>query len=376
MVRCVAFLMPFLFGSLRTTKLSTHLRSSFQFPVVTVRNLLTLDDDGNNNTDDNYMHLAAELAKKGLGRTFPNPAVGCVLVSNGKVLGSGFHPKAGFPHAEIFALLEAAGHVKSGVEAANMVVESKGNPDSHIMDLVKRYSEPGGPEDLFGDCLSKTPVTAYVTLEPCCHFGRTPPCASSLALAKANRVVVGLRDPNPRVDGGGFKVLEAAGVKVELANEKSVVSCKSLVENFCKRIIFQPEFYQAEMTGKKRSAMRSYASRKISEKKLPFIEWGGESLPVTSSMETDIMSMLLKPEWMEHVDSMLWTHELLQLKLSKAIAKRKGSTLLGTRVAQELKAEVIQSRGHTVLLYRPGMPPVLDFLQGAEMTEDVDEGGP
>lgn len=123
--------------------------------------------------DEHFMALALKEAQKGVGLSSPNPPVGCVLVKNDRVIGLGAHSRAGDPHGEIIALMDA---------------ESRGN-------------EVSG-------------ATAYVTLEPCCHHGRTPPCTDALLQAGLRRVVVGVRDPNPRVDGGGIAILRAAGLEV------------------------------------------------------------------------------------------------------------------------------------------------------------------
>ena len=120
--------------------------------------------------DRYFMMLAIEQAKRGLYTTRPNPAVGCVIVQAEQIIGQGFHPKAGEPHAEVFALKEA------GTQAAG--------------------------------------ATAYVTLEPCSHTGRTPPCALALVAAKVKRVVIAGLDPNPQVAGRGVKLLEQAGIEV------------------------------------------------------------------------------------------------------------------------------------------------------------------
>ncbi|MDV2859757.1 bifunctional diaminohydroxyphosphoribosylaminopyrimidine deaminase/5-amino-6-(5-phosphoribosylamino)uracil reductase RibD [Psychrobacter sp. CAM01] len=120
--------------------------------------------------DRYFMMLAIEQAKQGLYTTRPNPAVGCVIVQAGMVVGQGFHPKAGQPHAEVFALKNA------GAQAAG--------------------------------------ATAYVTLEPCSHTGRTPPCALGLIEAGVQRVVIAGLDPNPQVAGRGVKLLEQAGIAV------------------------------------------------------------------------------------------------------------------------------------------------------------------
>ncbi len=122
---------------------------------------------------DHFMALALREGMKGVGLSSPNPPVGCLLVRDGRILGRGVHTRAGDPHGEIMALRDAEGR----------------------------------GETLRG-------ATAYVTLEPCCHHGRTPPCTEALIRSGITRVVVGARDPNPRVDGGGFALLRSHGVEV------------------------------------------------------------------------------------------------------------------------------------------------------------------
>lgn len=116
------------------------------------------------------MQLALEQARIGLGRTAPNPPVGAVIVKDSRVIGMGFHPAAGQPHAEIFAL-------KSCKE------------------------DPKG-------------ATLYVTLEPCCHYGKTPPCTKAIIEAGLKRVVIATLDPNPKVAGKGRQELMNAGIEV------------------------------------------------------------------------------------------------------------------------------------------------------------------
>lgn len=120
--------------------------------------------------DSYFMMLAIEQAKLGLYSTRPNPAVGCVIVLAEEVVGQGFHPKVGQPHAEVFALKD------SGIRAVG--------------------------------------ATAYVTLEPCSHTGRTPPCAKALIESGVSRVVVAGLDPNPQVAGRGVRLLQQAGIEV------------------------------------------------------------------------------------------------------------------------------------------------------------------
>jgi len=120
--------------------------------------------------DAHWMNLALEEARKGVGKTAPNPPVGAVIVKNGRVIGEGYHRRAGTPHAECHALREAGARARG--------------------------------------------ATLYVTLEPCCHQGRTPPCVDAIVDAKIARVVVGMRDPNPLVNGRGNAALKRAGIAV------------------------------------------------------------------------------------------------------------------------------------------------------------------
>lgn len=121
--------------------------------------------------DEKYMRLAMQLAGNAIGRTSPNPLVGAVIVKDNRVVGCGWHRKAGTPHAEVHALNQA-GELAQGADV-------------------------------------------YVTLEPCAHYGKTPPCAKALVEAKVKNVYGGLLDVNPKVAGEGFKILEDAGIHVE-----------------------------------------------------------------------------------------------------------------------------------------------------------------
>ena len=122
--------------------------------------------------DHQHMAHALRMAERGLYTTMPNPRVGCVIAHGTEVVGAGFHQRAGEPHAEVFALREAGARAKG--------------------------------------------ATAYVTLEPCAHYGRTPPCAEALIKAGAARVVAASEDPNPRVAGRGLEMLRAAGIAVDV----------------------------------------------------------------------------------------------------------------------------------------------------------------
>lgn len=323
--------------------------------------------------DQVCLDAALDAARNGFGRTFPNPAVGCILVNSEtkEILGKGFHPRAGYPHAEVFALLEAAGHVPNGVAAAQAVLQHY-NPSAPktaaedavsldtIQALADKYVSEGGAEELFADCFDSIPVTAYVTLEPCCHYGRTPPCAGTFALSKVDRVVVGLRDPNPKVDGGGVKVLEEAGVQVDLATGMLEQACADVVDSFVKRIT--PKSYDSKnyewVTGAMRRALRRMAGKLKAEDGLTQINLTGRD-KVSTEEEADALEF--DPAWMERLDFLLWQKELVNVRLSGAVNKKKLAKRLGERLAEAHSAHLAQTVGHTVLLYRPGIPPFLDL---------------
>lgn len=145
--------------------------------------------------DEKFMREAIKLARRGAGQTRPNPAVGCVLVKNGRIIARGYHRRAGQPHAEIEAL------------------RALKNPDR------------------------ARGATAYVTLEPCSTHGRTPPCTEALARAGLARVVVGAIDPNPRHRGRGLACLARAGIE----------TVSGLLADQCAAL--NPEFHHFMLTG-------------------------------------------------------------------------------------------------------------------------------
>ncbi|WP_172909401.1 bifunctional diaminohydroxyphosphoribosylaminopyrimidine deaminase/5-amino-6-(5-phosphoribosylamino)uracil reductase RibD [Photorhabdus heterorhabditis] len=142
------------------------------------------------NRDEKYMARALELACQGRFTTSPNPNVGCVIVRDGQIVGEGFHLRSGGPHAEVHALRMAGDKAKGS--------------------------------------------TAYVTLEPCNHHGKTPPCADALITAGVNRVVTAMQDPNPQVAGRGLYKLQQAGIEVE--HGLMMAEAESLNRGFLKRM--------------------------------------------------------------------------------------------------------------------------------------------
>lgn len=156
------------------------------------------------NTHEFWMRRCIALARQAAGLTAPNPMVGCVIVKDNQSVGEGFHPRAGEPHAEVFALRAA------------------------------------GAEDPNPDRNQAQGATLYVNLEPCNHYGRTPPCAEAVIRAQVARVVVGMVDPDPRVAGGGIERLRAAGIEVIVGVDEP--ACRDLNEGFIHRVSYQRPF--------------------------------------------------------------------------------------------------------------------------------------
>ena len=176
---------------------------------------MTIDADA----DIRHMRSALELAAAGTGWVSPNPLVGCVIAKDGEVVGRGYHQRFGGPHAEVYALREAGSRARGAV--------------------------------------------LYVTLEPCCHTGKTPPCVDAILQAQVGRVVVAMRDPNPRVDGGGLLRLESAGIDVTVGVCEA--EARQLNEAFVKYITTRRPFVTSKsaITLDGKIATRSGASRWI-----------------------------------------------------------------------------------------------------------------
>lgn len=194
--------------------------------------------------DRQYMTRALQLAWRGQYSTHPNPRVGCVIVNDGVVVGEGFHERAGEGHAEVHALAQAG-------------VLAKG-------------------------------ATAYVTLEPCSHHGRTPPCADALIKAGVSRVVAAMQDPNPKVSGNGLRKLKDAGVAVSsgLLEEQAV----ELNQGFISRMSMGRPFVRLKMASSVdgRTAMKSGESQWItgSDARRDVQRWRARASAIMSSVGT------------------------------------------------------------------------------------------
>ena len=168
-------------------------------------------------SDHQFMQRALELASLGRFTTSPNPNVGAVVVKDGVIVGEGYHQQAGGPHAEVFALRQAAEKAKG--------------------------------------------ATCYVTLEPCSHYGRTPPCALALIDAGVSRVVLAMTDPNPQVSGRGIALLQNAGIDVQsglLENE-----ARALNPGFLHKMLYQRPYVQLKLAASidGRTALKNGASK-------------------------------------------------------------------------------------------------------------------
>lgn len=187
--------------------------------------------------DTFFMKRAIELARLGLANTSPNPRVGAVVVHNGKIIGEGFHRKAGQGHAEVNAI--------SSVKP--------------------------------GDVALLHEATIYVTLEPCSHYGKTPPCAKLLIDKGIKRVVVGSQDPSPKVNGKGIKMLEDAGIEVTILTGDISQECKDL----------NPEFNSKYLNS------RPFITLKWAETADGFMaDKGGKPLTISSSITSTLTHRL------------------------------------------------------------------------------------
>ena len=292
--------------------------------------------------DERWMKRALRLAEKGRGRTSPNPMVGAVLVKDGKVVGEGYHPRAGEPHAEMIALRKAEG-------------ETKG-------------------------------ATLYLNLEPCTHYGRTPPCAPAVVGAGVARAVIGMEDPNPLVTGKGIEVLRKGGLDIEIGILEK--ECRKLNEAFCKYIVKKEPFVilkvAATIDGKiaTRSGESQWitgeASRRFVHKLRDQVD--GVVVGIDTVLKDDPMLTTRirggKDPYRIILDSRLRIPEsarVLDIALSKTI-------IATTELAQRDKVEGLEKKGAQVLIFdskegRVDLKSCLHKLGEMQMMSLLVEGG-
>ncbi|WP_386082946.1 bifunctional diaminohydroxyphosphoribosylaminopyrimidine deaminase/5-amino-6-(5-phosphoribosylamino)uracil reductase RibD [Vreelandella sp. F11] len=253
--------------------------------------------------DHRYMARALQLAQKGLYTTDPNPRVGCVIVRDEEIVGEGFHLRAGEPHAEIHALNAAGARAQGG--------------------------------------------TAYVTLEPCSHTGRTGPCAVALREARVSRVVMAMIDPNPQVSGRGIQILEQAGIDVAVGLLES--EARTLNPGFIKRMALKRPFVRLKMAMSLdgRTAMGSGESQWITgpEARTQVQRLRARSSAILSGVESLIMD-----------DSRLTIRaEQLQLDNADDVIRRQPlRVILDTHLRLPLAAACLREPGRTLVLTTPG----------------------
>lgn len=249
-------------------------------------------------TDIHYMKKALRLARKGAGRTSPNPMVGAVVVRRGVVVGQGFHQKAGGPHAERMAL-EAAGEKAKG-------------------------------------------ATLYLNLEPCNHFGRTPPCSRLILERGIKKVVYGLTDPNPKVKGGGADWLGAQGVEVVTGVLED--ECRRLNEFFVKWIVTDRPFVvlKAAMSLDGRIATRTGDSKWISSER---------SRLFVHRLRNEVDGVLVG------IGTVMKDDPLLTVRLPKGKIKDPLRIVIDPRLRISPKACLLNDGGKTLIVTGAGVSP-------------------
>jgi diaminohydroxyphosphoribosylaminopyrimidine deaminase/5-amino-6-(5-phosphoribosylamino)uracil reductase len=293
--------------------------------------------------DARFMRRALALARCGAGETNPNPMVGAVVVKDGRVVGEAFHARAGQPHAEVLALERAKSRARG--------------------------------------------ATLYLTLEPCAHRGRTPPCAPAVAASGVRRLVAAMRDPNPKVDGKGLALLRRAGVQVEVGLLRD--EARALNERFVTAIEKRRPFVllKAALTLDGRIATASGESKWITgaaqrreAKRLRRLH-DGVLVGVGTVLADDPMLLPLprtrRPFHRIVLDSRLRTPPSCRLARS---ARRQPLWIVTTSGASPARRRALESRGANVLAVgarggRVALPPALRALLSRGITSLLVEGG-
>jgi diaminohydroxyphosphoribosylaminopyrimidine deaminase/5-amino-6-(5-phosphoribosylamino)uracil reductase len=287
-----------------------------------------------------YMARAIQLARKGRYTTDPNPRVGCVLVKDDVVIGEGWHVKAGQGHAEVEAL--------------------KNTPDARG-------------------------ATAYVTLEPCSHQGRTPPCSDALIKAGVSRVVAAMQDPNPLVSGRGLEKLKAAGI--EVVSGVLQEDAQALNRGFIKRMTENRPFVRSKlaMSLDGRTAMASGESKWItSDKSRADVQrLRAESSAILTGISTVLaddpaLNARIDGDVLQPVRVVLDTK--LTMPISAQMAKLPGRSLILACAEDQQKQQALQQAGFEVHQLpgkngRLDLHAVMEFLAGQQINELLVEAG-
>ncbi|MCF7978105.1 MAG: bifunctional diaminohydroxyphosphoribosylaminopyrimidine deaminase/5-amino-6-(5-phosphoribosylamino)uracil reductase RibD [Chromatiaceae bacterium] len=299
------------------------------------------------------MARAIRLAERGLYTTDPNPRVGCVLAKAGQIVGEGWHRRAGEPHAERLAI-DAAGEAARG-------------------------------------------ATAYVTLEPCCHHGRTPPCTDALLEAGVSRVVVGMEDPNPLVHGRGLERMRAGGVEVITGVLED--DCRALNPGFDKRMRLGLPFVRVKLAASLdgRTALANGESRWItSEAARTDVQWlRARSSAIVTGIGTLLaddpsLNVRLAPELIPALDVgepvrqplRVILDSALRLPLAAKMLPLPGATLVATCVQDARRIAAATCAGAEVWVGPPDasgrvdLQALMRYLAKREINEVLIESGP
>lgn len=246
-----------------------------------------------------WMSLALQLAERGLFTTDPNPRVGCVLVKAGRLIGQGWHEQAGLGHAEVNALRDAE---KSGE--------------------------------------SVTGATAFVTLEPCSHHGKTPPCCDALINAKVSKVVMAMEDPNPLVAGNGIRKLKEAGIEVEVGLLEE--QARALNPGFIKRMQGQLPWVRSKVAISLdgRTAMQSGESQWITgpDARLDVQKWRARSSCIVTGIGTvlhDDCSLTVRPDQ--------WSTSYFHSQASVSHIRQPHRVVLDRQASMPAEAKILQA---------------------------------
>lgn len=270
--------------------------------------------------DRQYMARAIQLARQGLYTTSPNPRVGCVLVKNGQIVGEGFHLRAGEGHAEVNALAVAAGQAQG--------------------------------------------ATAYVTLEPCSHYGRTPPCAEALTNAGVSRVVAAMVDPNPQVAGRGMRMLAEAGI--DTASGLLETEASALNPGFIKRMELGLPYLtlKAASSLDGRTAMQSGESQWIT---------GPQARCQVQRLRARSCAVVTGVESILHDDSALTVREaeLVLDNAAEIVQRQPLRVVLDSQLRTPLTAKILTQPGRTLIAYCTDPAARADALAqaGAELVQ-------
>jgi diaminohydroxyphosphoribosylaminopyrimidine deaminase / 5-amino-6-(5-phosphoribosylamino)uracil reductase len=300
---------------------------------------------GQEQQDAFYMARAIHLARKGLYTTGPNPRVGCVLVKEGRIIGEGWHKRAGLAHAEVEALT---------TDAVNATEDTNG-------------------------------ATAYVTLEPCSHYGRTPPCCETLVKAGIKRVVAAMQDPNPKVAGRGFAHLKAAGIEVSCGVLEE--DARLLNRGFILRMTHNQPFVRSKlaMSLDGRTAMASGESQWITsaEARADVHKLRAESSAILTGINTVLadnpsLTARLDKEVVQPIRVVL--DSALQMSMTAKMASLPGRSLILTCSEDKVKKEILEKAGFEVFNLpenqgRLNLAEVMRFLAGQEINEVLVESG-